>query len=282
MPISGDFHDKVPMHQSSPRAPWVRSAIVASALLFGFATVGCESDDTTGPSDPVLTTVVVVPGSQSMTTADAATQLTASARDENGDPIAGQTFTWESSNTNVAMVSTTGFVTPVSAGTSTITATTGDKSGTAVVTVTGFGGSYAMGSWSKGDIADGTTAIDPASGPAAEANFSYSVDLGSNGPGVSFRTTTFSVTCPRAGDFVFDWEYTGSHRFFQTLGVLEFQGTSSTTVVDQAVGSNFTFTGTSTVAVSAGGTFSIVVGGGNNDSNSRINGNVRIFNIRTP
>jgi len=174
-------------------------------------------------------------------------------------------------------------VTPVSAGDATITATVVGASGTAAVSVTGFGGSYSMGSWTNLGIPQGTATIDPDSGPAAEVDFSYSVDLGGDGPGVPARAASFSVPVPRSGNFIFDWEFTGNHRFFETTAYLNFEGDGSTTVVDASgVGSSFSFNGTAVVAVSAGGTFVVNVGGGNNDSNSRINGNLKITNIRTP
>ena len=64
-----------------------------------------------------------------------ALQLSAEALDENGRPIPGVEFSWESSNTSVATVDATGLVTAVAAGTATITASAGDVRATVEITV---------------------------------------------------------------------------------------------------------------------------------------------------
>ena len=64
-----------------------------------------------------------------------ALQLSAEALDENGRPIPGVEFSWESSNTSVATVDATGLVTAVAAGTATITASAGDVQATVEITV---------------------------------------------------------------------------------------------------------------------------------------------------
>ena len=62
-------------------------------------------------------------------------QLSATVYDENNDVIEDATVAWESDDTSVATVSTSGLVTAVARGTTTITATSGDKSKTASITV---------------------------------------------------------------------------------------------------------------------------------------------------
>jgi len=65
-------------------------------------------------------------------------QLTATAKDNQGNTIANQSFLWSSSNTATATVSTTGVVTGKRTGTVTITAktsATGGKSGSISITV---------------------------------------------------------------------------------------------------------------------------------------------------
>ncbi len=64
-----------------------------------------------------------------------ALQLSVEALDENGRPIPGVEFSWESSNTSVATVDATGLVTAVAAGTATITASAGDVQATVEITV---------------------------------------------------------------------------------------------------------------------------------------------------
>ncbi len=64
-----------------------------------------------------------------------ALQLSAEALDENGRPIPGVVFSWESSDTSVATVDATGLVTGVATGTATITASAGDVQVTVEITV---------------------------------------------------------------------------------------------------------------------------------------------------
>jgi hypothetical protein len=67
--------------------------------------------------------------------AGANAQLTAVARDAGNNALAGRAFTWTTSNAAVASVSATGLVTALAPGSATITATTGDRSGTVNVVV---------------------------------------------------------------------------------------------------------------------------------------------------
>lgn len=63
-------------------------------------------------------------------------QFTATPRDASGDALTGRTVTWTSSNPAVATVSATGRVTAVSAGSTSIRATSENVVGQASVTVT--------------------------------------------------------------------------------------------------------------------------------------------------
>ena len=62
-------------------------------------------------------------------------QLLATVRDQNGAEVISSPLTWSSSNTSVATVNNNGLVTAVGNGTTTITAKSGDASGTATITV---------------------------------------------------------------------------------------------------------------------------------------------------
>ena len=106
---------------------------MASATLWAYA---C-GDGTTEPPPyfPEPTTVTVSPATAELTALDATVQLSAEVRDQNGQVMAGATVTWASSAAAVATVSASGLVTAVANGTSTITATAGDASGSATVTV---------------------------------------------------------------------------------------------------------------------------------------------------
>lgn len=68
-------------------------------------------------------TVTVTPTSPTLSSPGATQQMTATARDASNNAISGVTFTWTSSNTAVATVSSSGLVTTVASGTATITAT---------------------------------------------------------------------------------------------------------------------------------------------------------------
>jgi uncharacterized protein YjdB len=82
-----------------------------------------------------VASVSVTPATASLTTGQTI-QLSAVAKDANGDTLTGRTIAWSSSNTAAAAVNGTGLVTGMGAGSATITATSGGKSGTAAITVT--------------------------------------------------------------------------------------------------------------------------------------------------
>lgn len=63
-------------------------------------------------------------------------QLTATPLDAQGQPLSGRAVTWQSGNTAIATVTSSGAVTGVALGSTTITATSEGQSGTAQVTVT--------------------------------------------------------------------------------------------------------------------------------------------------
>jgi uncharacterized cupredoxin-like copper-binding protein len=82
----------------------------------------------------VLTTVTVTPASATMMMGTTQ-QLTAQALDQNGAAMSGRTFTWSSSDEDVATVSSSGEVTAVNGGSVTFTAMAEGKSGSAAVTI---------------------------------------------------------------------------------------------------------------------------------------------------
>jgi hypothetical protein len=87
-----------------------------------------------GPVVPVAS-VQVAPASATVAVGGTV-QLTATAFDASGEPLAGRTFTWVSDAPQVATVSATGLVTGVAAGPATISATSEGTVGRASVTVT--------------------------------------------------------------------------------------------------------------------------------------------------
>ena len=94
-------------------------------------------DGTTEPDPyfPEPTTITVSPATAELVALDATVQLSAEVKDQNGQVMAGATVTWASSATAVATVDASGLVTAVANGTATITATAGEASGSATVTV---------------------------------------------------------------------------------------------------------------------------------------------------
>lgn len=88
---------------------------------------------------PTATSITITPSSGTIATGQSAL-LSATVKDQNGNTMSGQTVTWSSSNTSIAAVSSTGYLTAGSAtGSVTITATSGSASGTATFNVvTGF------------------------------------------------------------------------------------------------------------------------------------------------
>jgi hypothetical protein len=92
----------------------------------GFATVNVLP--------PAVASVQVEPAQVSLLPGGTA-QLTATAADAQGGPLAGRTFTWLSDDVSVATVDENGLVTSVAPGSATIFATTGGRSGASAVGV---------------------------------------------------------------------------------------------------------------------------------------------------
>lgn len=95
---------------------------------------GSCNDGTGGAAVGPLATITVSPGSATVAF-NGTSQLSATGKDANGLTVASATFTWSSSNTAVATVSTTGLVAAVAPGNAVITATSGEISGAANITV---------------------------------------------------------------------------------------------------------------------------------------------------
>jgi len=89
----------------------------------------------TPPSQPAPVATVSVSLSSTLQVKQTA-QATATLKDASGNVLSGQTVAWTSSNTSVATVSASGLVTAGAAGSATITATSGGKTGSAALTVT--------------------------------------------------------------------------------------------------------------------------------------------------
>jgi len=125
-----------------PKIVSVSADGVVTALAVGTSQIAANALGKSG-----IATITVTPGAVATVTVSAPStrvnrastlQLTATAKDNQGNTIANQSFLWSSSNTATATVSTTGLVTGKRTGTVTITAktsATGGKSGSISITV---------------------------------------------------------------------------------------------------------------------------------------------------
>ncbi len=125
---------------SSAQVARVDSAGTVTGVAAGSATITGTVEGRTASSSvsvavvPVAA-VTVAPGSASLTTGQA-TSLVATATDANGNVLSGRQFTWSSANTSVGTVSAQGLVTATGAGSTTISATSEGRSGSAQIAVT--------------------------------------------------------------------------------------------------------------------------------------------------
>jgi len=116
---------------------------VTTAISAGSVTItamissirGTATVTVTAPTPvPVVTTITVTPLNTNILVGVTA-QFTAIARDQNGNVMPGQVFTWFSSNSVVATVNASGLATGVSSGSVTISAIAAGKTGFGSLTV---------------------------------------------------------------------------------------------------------------------------------------------------
>ncbi|HEV8364084.1 MAG TPA: Ig-like domain-containing protein, partial [Gemmatimonadaceae bacterium] len=106
---------------------------IGTAAVFA-ATEGFSASATITVNAVPVASVQVTPTTLSLVAGGSA-QLSAIPRDAAGNPLTGRTVVWTSSSDPIAVVSSTGRVTAVAAGTAVITATSETISGTSSVTV---------------------------------------------------------------------------------------------------------------------------------------------------
>jgi len=144
----------------------MRTRFVVASVASLLAAVSCfdqrqAPDVPTSPSfakgggGPKLKSITVSPTSASIT-AGQTIQLTATA----SPPNTATTFTWASANTAVATVSTSGLVTAVAQGTTSITASSGGVTGSSTITVTSVSADPVL--VGAGDIASCSSSGDEA------------------------------------------------------------------------------------------------------------------------
>ena len=111
---------------------------VAAALLLLLPIVGCGGDEVEPEPTPVPTTVEITPDAVELLSSGATTGLNAVVRDQNGKAMPNASVTWTGSDAAVFTVAGDGLIATVTAvanGMGTVTATAGQASGTASVTV---------------------------------------------------------------------------------------------------------------------------------------------------
>jgi trimeric autotransporter adhesin len=113
--------------------------IIVAANSCGKSDATAPSQQTPTQNQPTVATVLVQTNSTAPLTTGVSVVLFATAQDATGNTVTGNTFTWKSSDTTVATVTSAGpltaTLTAIAPGSVTITATTGTTSGTAFVTV---------------------------------------------------------------------------------------------------------------------------------------------------
>jgi len=115
---------------------------VVEAMGEGVATITAAFGETSGTAEvtvelpvPTPSEVVVVPSAATLNEIGATARFTATVLDADGVEIEGAAVVWTTSEADVAIVDEEGLVEAVGEGTATITATSGEASGTAEVTV---------------------------------------------------------------------------------------------------------------------------------------------------
>ena len=141
----------------TPAVATVSSNGLASALTNGqtviTATIDGVSDTARLRVSQGASLMEVTPDSATLSAKNRQQVFTATVRDENGNAIAGQVFTWTSSNTAVATINgTTGVAAAVDSGTTTITATNGTLTTTATLRVARNVSSVSIGADGSGTI----------------------------------------------------------------------------------------------------------------------------------
>jgi hypothetical protein len=155
-----------------------RSLVVLSLAL----AAACGGSDT--PTEPTVTvaSVSVSPASATLDQVGATVQLLATVLGSDGSTM-NTTVAWSSSATGVATVSSSGLVTGVAAGSATITASAGGRSGSAAVTVN-----------APPELCSGATTVSLTAGGSASFDASTCIVLPSGQSGDLYRVAVYRPT----------------------------------------------------------------------------------------
>lgn len=222
---------------SNPSVTWTAGSGVVSvagagqyatvyAVSPGLSTVNATVGGVTGSASvtvrapAVVTTVQVTPSPLTVNTGTTQT-LTARAYNQYGEQMSGQTATWSTASSGVATVSSTGVVTGVAPGTTTITATIAGKTATVNVTVQNpitTNGIYGTGMiLSEGTYSWG---LSPVSGGNGTYAYQWEID---------WYDTPFEGFIPVGGGDSYSRAVTGCDGSFE-IRVRIFSGGASTSV----------------------------------------------------
>ena len=190
----------------------VDDAGLVTGVAAGAVAVAAAADGVTGQSElvvvvPAPTTVAVTPETAELTSLGQEVQLAVEVRDQIGRALADIDVSWSSDDASVATVDSAGLVTAVGMGATRVTATAGDATGAAAVTVMQSAGSVIV-SPAADTIAPGDTlrlgaeAFDANGHTVAGAAFTWSssdasvarVDASGLVRGVGEGTATITAT----------------------------------------------------------------------------------------
>lgn len=133
--------------------------------------------------------------------------------------------------------------------------------------------------WTVSAATAGTTGLSPASDPSTSLTFTYS-----NNGGAASDSYTIETTAPTTGPVTLDWSSSGFYAYYGVkASLVAFSGTSSQTIYNygptnccSAPSNGFNYSGSVTLAATAGQVLGFTVAGSNGDSNTTIQGTLVI------
>lgn len=168
------------------------------ALALAGLLAACGGDAGTGPdgSDGTVATVIVTPAADTLAEGDT-TRLSAEALDANDNTVEDASFSWDSDDTSVATVDSTGLVTAQGAGRARISATAEQVADTAEVDVKCSGADCpTISSTSPSPLEEGQSATISGDNFSSTASDNVVLIDGDTATVTSATTTSLDVTVP--------------------------------------------------------------------------------------